>query len=246
MGRGYLKNGLSKASEFIVNELKKSNALPLFPNTYYQSFHHSVNTFPKKCEIKLNGINLESGSDFILNAASSGSKGKSALIQKDSITFLGNCKGNPIQLKLFKKLTFSVSDSANSSMVLVELDKTKLKSQPQTIEWTIDNKVIKNFESKNIGAYLKGSQYPDSFIVFTAHYDHLGGLGRKTYFPGANDNGAGVSGVLDLVNHYKKNPPRYSVVFLFFAGEEAGLLGSNYFVKNSAIDFNKIKFLNQP
>jgi aminopeptidase YwaD len=242
-GRGYLKKGLSKASEFIVSELKKSSAAPLFTNGYYQAFYHSVNTFPKKCEVKLNGVILETGMDYILDASSSGGKGKCTLLQKDSVTYLGNNKGKAIQLKLQKKLTFSVSDVANSSITLVEIDKARLKSPPQTIEWNIENKIIKNFESKNIGAYFKGTQFPDSFVVFTAHYDHLGGIGKYAYFPGANDNGAGISGVLDLVTYYKKNPPKYSIVFIFFAGEEAGLLGSNYFVENSPINLNKIKFL---
>ncbi len=242
-GRGYLKNGLTNAAEFIVRELKKSNTVPLFTNGYYQSFRHSVNTFPKKCEVKLNGTRLEPGIDFILNASSAGGKGKSVLVQKDSATFLGNTKSSTLQLRLKKKLTFSVSADNNSSTILIELDNAKLKSTPQTIEWAIDAKIIENFESKNIGAYLKGSQFPDSFVVFTAHYDHLGGMGKQTYFPGANDNGAGISGVLDLVNYYKKNPPKYSVVFVFFAAEEAGLLGSDYFVKNSPINLSKIKFL---
>lgn len=242
-GRGYLKDGLAKSSKFIVNELKKNNALPLFSKGYYQNFYHSVNTFPKNCEVKLNGLLLKPGVDFILNPSSLGGKGKSTLIQKDSVTFLGYDKGKSIELKLQKKLTFGVSDAANSSLTLVELDKAKLKSPPQSIEWRIDNKIIKNFESKNIGAYLKGAQFPDSFVVFTAHYDHLGGIGRQTYFPGANDNGAGISGLLDLVKYYKKNPPKYSVVFIFFAGEEAGLIGSSYFVNNSPIDLTKIKFL---
>ncbi|MEO8762057.1 MAG: M28 family peptidase, partial [Bacteroidia bacterium] len=80
-------------------------------------------------------------------------------------------------------------------------------------------------------------------IMFTAHYDHLGMMGSKTYFPGANDNASGVSMLLNLVKYYTKNPPKYKTVFVFFAGEEAGLLGSKYFTENPPFELSKIKFL---
>src|SRR5690606_19114705 len=83
----------------------------------------------------------------------------------------------------------------------------------------------------------------DSMVVFTAHYDHLGGMGRRTFFPGANDNASGVSMVLNLARYYKAHPPRHKTVFIFFAGEEAGLLGSAHLVKSGLLDLKKIRFL---
>ena len=68
-------------------------------------------------------------------------------------------------------------------------------------------------------------------------------MGKDTYFPGANDNASGVSVVLNLIKHYSKNAPRYKTIFIFFAGEEAGLIGSKYFVEQKSIDLKKIKFL---
>jgi Zn-dependent M28 family amino/carboxypeptidase len=52
-----------------------------------------------------------------------------------------------------------------------------------------------------------------------------------------------VSVLLNLVKHYVKNPPKYKTLFIFFAGEEAGLLGSKYFVESKVVDLKKIKFL---
>jgi Zn-dependent M28 family amino/carboxypeptidase len=49
--------------------------------------------------------------------------------------------------------------------------------------------------------------------------------------------------LLNLLNYYTLHPPKYTTVFLFFAGEEAGLVGSEYFVKNSPIELKRIKFL---
>jgi Zn-dependent M28 family amino/carboxypeptidase len=86
---------------------------------------------------------------------------------------------------------------------------------------------------------------PDSFIVFTAHYDHLGMMGDNTMFPGAHDNASGVAMALDLMKHYANpdNKPYYSVVFIATAAEELGILGSKYFCANPLFGLEKIKFL---
>ena len=73
--------------------------------------------------------------------------------------------------------------------------------------------------------------------------DHLGGMGEHTFFPGANDNASGISLLLSLVKYYTENPPPYSIGFICFAGEEAGLLGSAYFTEHPLITLDKIKFL---
>ncbi|NLL28723.1 MAG: M20/M25/M40 family metallo-hydrolase [Bacteroidales bacterium] len=103
---------------------------------------------------------------------------------------------------------------------------------------------VKNFPAKNIVSYLQGQEYSDSFIVITAHYDHLGKL-ENNIFPGANDNASGIAMMLDLAKNIKQQNfrPRYSLVFIALTGEEVGLFGSKYFVDNPIIDLKKIKFL---
>jgi len=90
---------------------------------------------------------------------------------------------------------------------------------------------------------VKGTTKPDSVILITAHYDHLGGMGKDTYFPGANDNGSGVSFLLSLAKYYAANPQKYSIAFICFAGEEAGILGSKYFTENPLIPLQQIRFM---
>jgi Zn-dependent M28 family amino/carboxypeptidase len=107
----------------------------------------------------------------------------------------------------------------------------------------IENKFVPVFKSQNICGFFPGTEKKDSFIVFTAHYDHLGGMGSQTFFPGANDNASGVSMLLQLVRYYKEHPPKYNIAFVFFAGEEAGLVGSKFFTENPLIPLGKIKFL---
>jgi Zn-dependent M28 family amino/carboxypeptidase len=80
-------------------------------------------------------------------------------------------------------------------------------------------------------------------VVFSAHYDHLGSLGKDAIFYGANDNASGISMLLEMAAYYQQNPPPFTVVFMAFGGEEIGLLGSKYFVENPLFDLEKIKLL---
>ena len=80
-------------------------------------------------------------------------------------------------------------------------------------------------------------------IVVLAHYDHLGKMGRDTYFPGANDNASGVAMILNLAKYYSANKPEYTMVFVALGAEELGLLGAKAFTDNPPVDLKKIKFL---
>jgi Zn-dependent M28 family amino/carboxypeptidase len=90
---------------------------------------------------------------------------------------------------------------------------------------------------------VPGTAAPDSFLVLCAHYDHLGSLGRGIWFPGANDNAAGVALLLEFARYIAKNPLRHSVLFVAFSGEEAGLLGSSFMSENSPVPLSSIRFL---
>ncbi|TAE76373.1 MAG: M28 family peptidase [Bacteroidetes bacterium] len=107
----------------------------------------------------------------------------------------------------------------------------------------LESVYLSNYITQNVVGYIEGTAVKDSFLVLTAHYDHLGRMGKNSYFPGANDNASGTSMVLSLADYFAKNPPKYSVAFILFSGEEVGLLGSEYFVKNPIIPLEKIKFL---
>ncbi len=107
--------------------------------------------------------------------------------------------------------------------------------------YKIESEFIDEFETKNIIGEIEGENN-DSLIVITAHFDHLGKVGN-VYFPGASDNASGTAFLLELAKYFSQNKPKYSLVFIAFAAEEAGLVGSTYFVENPLIDLKKIKFL---
>ncbi|MCB9236071.1 MAG: M28 family peptidase [Bacteroidia bacterium] len=100
-------------------------------------------------------------------------------------------------------------------------------------------------KSQNVIGLVEGKLHPDSFLVLSAHYDHLGKVG-DAIFRGANDNASGTAMLLSLARFYAKpeNQPDYSMVFIAFGGEEAGLVGSKHFVEQDPIiPLEKIRFL---
>ena len=116
-----------------------------------------------------------------------------------------------------------------------------LANQPRTAEIKYDSKLVEH-RTQNVEAYVPGTEYPDSMIVFMAHYDHVGQVGTVVY-PGAHDNASGTAAVMDLARHFAHHPAKYTMVFLFFSGEESGLMGSKYFAKNPLIDLAKVKYM---
>ena len=239
-GRGYTKDGMKKAAQYLSDQFTAQRLLPLKGSSFFQSFSYPVNTFPGKMEVSINGITLQPGVDFIVSEESSGFKGHLKLEKKDSTHYINIAEKVIVEVK--EKLTWSVSNVATDYTSIL-VDKKAVMDDPSTIDLTIENKFISSFKASNVVGYIKGSEQPDSFVVFTAHYDHLGGMGSVTYLPGANDNASGISLLLGLAKHYAENPPRYSVVFICFAGEEAGLLGSKYFTEHPLLSLQKIRFL---
>ncbi|WP_316802028.1 M28 family metallopeptidase [Pedobacter nototheniae] len=237
-GRGYTRDGMAKAADFLAQNYKKIGLLPM-GNEYKQTFSYPVNTFPGKMMVEINGKKLKPGVDFLVTNESPGLKQKASLMQTDSLKF----QSSPNLVVLLKnKLTWSVATEV-SPVTTIELNRKNFKAVPAKINVDIENKFIDNFKTSNLFGFVKGTQFPDSILIITAHYDHLGGMGADTYFPGANDNAAGIATLLSLAKYYAANPQPYSIGFICFAGEEAGLLGSQYFVANPLVPLNNIKFL---
>jgi endonuclease/exonuclease/phosphatase family metal-dependent hydrolase len=86
----------------------------------------------------------------------------------------------------------------------------------------------------NIVGFVRGTQYPDRYIVVTAHYDHVGIRNGETY-NGADDNASGTSAIIEIARRFVAQPPTHSVLFVAFDGEEGGLAGARAFVDNPPI-----------
>jgi len=111
---------------------------------------------------------------------------------------------------------------------------------PATLHLDMDVDIRREVKTvHNVGAYLPG-ETPE-YVIIGAHYDHLG-LGEQfslapsmagTVHPGADDNASGTAGVLELAHWFAHEPKhKRGILFLTFAGEELGLLGSSYYVNH--------------
>jgi Zn-dependent M28 family amino/carboxypeptidase len=98
--------------------------------------------------------------------------------------------------------------------------------------------------SSNVVAKIEGTKRPDEYIIYTAHWDHMGigePVNGDSIFNGAIDNALGVAGMLELAQAFKASSvaPERSILFLFVTAEEQGLLGSKYYAENPIYPLNK-------
>jgi aminopeptidase YwaD len=146
----------------------------------------------------------------------------------------------PVVIITNQKFTWSVSGE-QLKYPIFEIQSDVADGTPITIE--LDAVLKTQHETKNVIGYLPAKKKTKKTIVFTAHYDHLGRLGQETYFPGANDNASGTAMLIALAKYFKENPANYNILFIAFAGEEIGLLGSKYYVEHPIKPLKEISFL---
>ncbi len=111
---------------------------------------------------------------------------------------------------------------------------------PLPIKASFDVKqTVRSFKSHNVIGKLDGKDpgLKDQYVIYSAHWDHLGKhpeLQGDQIFNGAIDNASGCAAVLEMAAAFKKlnPPPKRSVLFMFPTGEEAGLLGAKYYVEH--------------
>lgn len=100
---------------------------------------------------------------------------------------------------------------------------------------------LRSLTSNNVAGMVEGSERPDEYVLFMAHWDHIGVrlnfAGDDQIYNGAVDNATGVSALLELAEAYAKSetPPERSLIFVAVTAEESGLLGSEYYAQNPLI-----------
>ena len=272
-GRGYYKNGVNKAGDVIIGYLKELNIRSL-DTTFKQDFTFDVNTFPKNLTVKVDGRKLKPATDFFIEPNSGPAKGTFNLLRIndnlvdssayiDSLktldltsTFLVTNKSNSRNSNLFEsnargyiftaerlywRLSGSNVQKLHTALVISD---SLIPLNAKTITLNIEPKFLSNFKNSNILATIPAVERSDSFMVFTAHYDHLGVMGPDCMFPGANDNASGVAMLLELGRYFSANPlQNYNIVLMFFAAEEVGLYGSQHYVENPVFPLKNISCL---
>lgn len=220
-GADYLVNPISGTAqgEFKVVEITKQNYLD-----YFQHPQTLRNLDPSQTV-------------FVFNFM--GEKNKDLLKEIQSFTY-ATTKYFPVISITNSKQMYSVG-RFQTNYPFITIDSAAYQTQ-ETIQLKVTNKYIPNYTSKNVIGWIPGKK-KRKYVVFSAHYDHLGRMGPEAIFPGANDNASGVAMLLSIAKYFKKHPQKYSIVFCLFSGEEAGLVGSKYFVEHPYFPLKKVKFV---
>jgi Zn-dependent M28 family amino/carboxypeptidase len=101
---------------------------------------------------------------------------------------------------------------------------------------SLDNSLTSTFLANtiprgiNIAGWVRGTVFPEKYIVVSAHYDHLGKITTGIFY-GADDNASSVACLLSLAAYFKNNPHPYSIIFVALDKEETGLEGAYNFVQ---------------
>ena len=271
-GRGYLKHGDKKAAHFLQKRFSKLGLKPV-DDKWFQHFTHPVNRFPKNVSLTTDTKSWIPGKEFLIHHQSPSANGTWPIAWADSAEIISSLNNDfdscyvitrqvfsklqkEITSLLFKrkkgvlvilephKLTWSVGTLV-FNIPVIEVYDSLFSRQTKSITLHADAEFNAQYNSRNVIGVITGNKIPDSLIVITAHYDHLGGMGNKTFFPGANDNASGVAMLLSLAEYFTKQENRqpYSILFIAFAGEEAGLQGSKYYTEHPLLPLSKIRFL---
>lgn len=117
-----------------------------------------------------------------------------------------------------------------------KLLKKKIKSFVVKEEVSVKSEMITKVFSENVFAFFPGSENPEEIIVLSAHYDHLGKIGKDIYY-GADDNATGTTALIQIAKTLQKAKQngfthKRSILILLVSGEEKGLLGSEYYAKH--------------
>jgi Zn-dependent M28 family amino/carboxypeptidase len=131
-------------------------------------------------------------------------------------------------------------DTLKKAAAIKEFKPVALKGKANI---TVTN-TVRNIDSRNVVGRLEGFEKPDEYVIYTAHWDHLGRdtkLEGDQIFNGAIDNASGTAALLELAKAFTRlDPkPKRSILFLSVTAEEQGLLGAKYYGTHPLYPLNK-------
>jgi Zn-dependent M28 family amino/carboxypeptidase len=148
-----------------------------------------------------------------------------------------------ITLDAAKKLFQAAGQDYEEAYTAANQKGFKARPLNLNVSTSITNK-LRRQESKNVVAVLPGTTRPEEYIIYSAHWDHLGvgaPVAGDSIYNGAADNASGCAALLAIANAFQqaKEKPGRSIVFLAVTGEEQGLLGSMYYANHPLFPVSK-------
>jgi len=259
-GRAAFSPGIERAAEFIATEFKKIGLQPYPPQNGYRQTFRVSRISPATWEVTFDGtdipdehiivssnspgvnwnnepavslIQIQAGDDFAqrFRDASVGGKDAIVIIDTSFASLFERYRGFLMQGKINQ---LGQTPQPTPSVVYVLANQV-----PKSFRVSFTNKV-EELSLSNLVGVLPGKSKPHEYVIFSAHYDHIGILqpiGQDSIANGADDDASGVSAVISLANYYKRlNNNERSLLFVAFTAEEIGLVGSQYFSKQIDAD----------
>lgn len=249
-GRATFSPGIEKAASFIENEFKQIGLRPLSnESNLRQQFTMRV-IKPGSHTVILNGSPVDPENIIVLSdrAKFNWTANDAKIIQiKPGETFFDRYRKilqteiNALVLvdeqyaDAFKRLRensrlqrIAGDRDETTALVFVLTDEESLSSYSISATNFIEDAPL-----FNIAGILKGKTKPDEYVIFSAHYDHMGilkSVAGDSIANGADDDASGVTAVISLAKHFKKlNNNERTLIFVAFTAEEIGGFGSKYF-----------------
>ena len=160
-------------------------------------------------------------------------------------------RSGSIYKSLFKArqtpLSIRISEEMGKAILMDDFTNAKeqqLETKTYTLPVAISfDKQTSTIQASNILAVIEGTDKKEEWVLVTAHYDHVGVI-RGQIHPGADDDGSGTVGLLEMAEAFAKakaagKGPRRSILFMAVSGEEKGLWGSEYYSNHPVYPLNK-------
>jgi Peptidase family M28 len=260
-GRRVFTPGIQQASAFIEKEFKKAGIKPLPGQQGFRQEFALYKIEPSQLEVRLAGEALHEDAVFASSSAQRLSW-SSATAQKPTVVtigaqdnfvqiarkLLGQQKDqlvlvHPTHAPIFKRLKANLGHASyktelqNTATIFVLSDQTAPADYSVTLQQQVQQQ-----PQNNVVGYLPGKSRKEEFVIFSAHYDHIGieaAVAGDSIANGADDDASGTTAVISLARYFKKKGGNErSLIFVAFTAEEIGGYGSQYFSRQ--LDPNKV------
>ncbi len=269
-GRGTPSRGLDLAAEYIAAQFRRAGLDAAGDDGYFQTVTLHVreqNPAGFEMTVTVGGktIHVEPGQASILpdqpirldNVGILEAEGRVSAEQAAGKVVILNGRVRPDEIPSSAALVLfaarngvrpSVSDGtapARSSISSTELTDLLKNAKDAKVTLHVDPAIDHPAKVRNVAGILRGSDpvLKDTYVMLTAHYDHLGmrATGEDRIYNGANDDGSGTVSVIEVAGALAAlNPhPKRSILFVTFFGEELGLVGSRYYGRHPLVPLTK-------
>ncbi len=251
-GRGSGTPGLEKAASYIARQFKSLRLQPVFGNSYFQPFPVTTDAKPgaqfwsKAANAKAHGAR---GVIFINDRPNHPGDGDE--LDRSMRAGVPTNAGLPfIQVKVAVAEKWFAAAGKDLNRIVEDIDKDL---KPESFAFPDALRIQAHADIKriikpvrNVAAYLPGTT--DEYVIIGAHYDHLGLGEHSSLAPaqmgkphlGADDNASGTAGLIELAHWFAGQPTqKRGILFIAFASEELGLLGSRQYVDHPALPLKR-------